>query len=72
MLEVILVPFLLDKVTPQFNTSEGFALLNCSEAAEVIQNLNKRAPQDVRDDLIETIKLSTEPGCYEEIDSTAS
>ena len=65
MLEVILVPFLLDKVTPQFNTSEGFALLNCSEAAEVIQNLNERAPQDVREDLIETIKTNTETGCYE-------
>ena len=65
MLEVILVPFLLDKVTPQFNTSEGFALLNCSEATEVIKNITSRAPQDVREDLIETIKQSTEPGCYE-------
>ena len=65
MLEVILVPFLLDKVTPQFDTQGVAGLLNCSEAAEVIQNLNERAPQDVREDLIETIKLSTEPGCYE-------
>ena len=71
MLEVILVPFLLDKVTPQFNTSEGFAHLNCSEAAEVIQNLNERAPNDVREELIETIKQSTKPECYEGSESNS-
>ena len=72
MLEVILVPFLLDKVTPQFDTEGVVGLLSCSEAAHVIENITSRAPQDAREELIETIKLSTEPECYEESDSTAS
>ena len=65
MLEVILVPFLLDKVTPQFDTEGVAGLLSCSEAEHVIENITSRAPQDVREDLIETIKQSTEPGYYE-------
>ena len=65
MLEVILVPFLLDKVTPQFDTQGVAGLLSCSEAAQVIENITSRAPQDVREELIETIKLNTEPECYE-------
>ena len=65
MLEVILVPFLLDKVTPQFDTEGVVGLLSCSEAAHVIENITSRAPQDVREELIETIKQSTKPECYE-------
>ena len=65
MLEVILVPFLLDKVTPQFDNEGVAGLLSCSEAAQVIENITNRAPQDVREELIETIKQSTEPECYE-------
>ena len=65
MLEVILVPFLLDKVTPQFQSATSEGLLSCSEAEHVIENITSRAPQDVREELIETIKLNTEPECYE-------
>ena len=65
MLEVILVPFLLDKVTPQFDNEGVAGLLSCSEAAQVIKNITSRAPKDVREDLINTIKQSTEPECYE-------
>ena len=65
MLEVILVPFLLDKVTPQFDTQGVAGLLSCSEAAQVIENIGQSAPQDVREELIETIKVNTEAGCYE-------
>ena len=65
MLEVILVPFLLDKVTPQFDNEGVAGLLSCSEAAQVIKNITNRAPKDVREDLINTIKQSTEPECYE-------
>ena len=65
MLEVILVPFLLDKVTPQFNNEGVAGLLSCSDAEHVIENITSRAPQDVREELIETIKQSTKPECYE-------
>ena len=65
MLEVILVPFLLDKVTPQFNNEGVAGLLSCSDAEHVIENITSRAPQDVREDLIETIKQNTKPECYE-------
>ena len=65
MLEVILVPFLLDKVTPQFNNEGVAGLLSCSDAEHVIENITSRAPLDVREDLIETIKQNTKPECYE-------
>ena len=64
MLEVILVPFLLDKVTPQFSSGSVGELLSCSEAAQVISNIEK-GRNEYKEDLIETIKLSTKPECYE-------
>ena len=64
MLEVILVPFLLDKVTPQFPSGTSGDLLSCSEAAQVISNIEK-GRNEYKEDLIETIKLSTKPECYE-------
>ena len=38
--------------------------LTCSEAQDLIVDLNK-SRMEFKDDLIETIKLNTEPGCYE-------
>ena len=64
MLEVILVPFLLDKVTPQFPSGSVGEPLSCSEAAQVISNIEQGRNED-KEDLIETIKLSTKPECYE-------
>ena len=65
MLEVILVPFLLDKVTPQFNSSEDVVqLLRCDEAVELIENIEK-GRSEYKQELIDTIKLNTEPECYE-------
>ena len=65
MLEVILVPFLLDKVTPQFPSETGGDLLSCSEAEQVIESIGKNAASEFQQELIDTIKLSTKPGCYE-------
>ena len=67
MLEAILLPLFLDTVTPQFDSSSSDValLLTCSEAAQVIENINQRASVEVKEDLIETIKLNTEPECYE-------
>ena len=64
MLEVILVPFLLDKVTPQFSSGSVGELLKCSEAEQLISNLEK-GRSEYKQDLIDTIKLSTKPECYE-------
>ena len=38
--------------------------LTCSEAQDLIVDLNK-SRMEFKDDLIETIKVNTEPGCYE-------
>ena len=65
MLEVILVPFLLDKVTPQFPSGTGGDLLSCSEAEQVIESIGKNAASEFQQELIDTIKLNTEPECYE-------
>ena len=64
MLEVILVPFLLDKVTPQFPSGSVGELLKCSEAEQLISNLEE-GRSEYKQELIETIKLSTKPECYE-------
>ena len=65
MLEVILVPFLLDKVTPHFPSgSGGGGLLSCSESEQVMEKIEK-GRSEYKEDLIETIKLSTKPECYE-------
>ena len=64
MLEVILVPFLLDKVTPQFPSGTGGELLSCSESEQVIEKIEK-GRSEYMEELIETIKLSTKPECYE-------
>ena len=71
MLEVILVPFLLDKVTPQFDTQGVAGLLSCVESAQVTENISKSVPVDVREELIETIKVNTEAGCYEGSESNS-
>ena len=65
MLEVILVPFLLDKVTPQFPSGTGGDLLSCSEAEQVIESIGKNAASEFQQELIDTIKTNTEPECYE-------
>ncbi len=64
MLEVILVPFLLDKVTPQFPSGSVGELLKCSEAEQLISKIEK-GRSEYKQDLIDTIKLSTKPECYE-------
>ena len=64
MLEVILVPFLLDNVTPQFPSGSVGELLKCSEAEQLISNLEE-GRSEYKQELIETIKLSTKPECYE-------
>ena len=38
--------------------------LTCSEAQELIVDLNK-SRMEFKEDIIETIKVNTEPGCYE-------
>ena len=41
--------------------------LNCSESKEIVENIMKESSQSVlyKHDLIEVIKVNTEPGCYE-------
>ena len=41
--------------------------LNCSESKEIVENIMKESSQSVlyKHDLIEFIKVITEPGCYE-------
>jgi hypothetical protein len=38
--------------------------LTCSEAQDLIVDLNK-SRMEFKEDIIETIKVNTEPGCYE-------
>ena len=67
MLEVILVPFLLDRVTPHIpypQSREVSGLLACSESKELIET-HQGGQMDHKDEIIDTIKLNTEPGCYE-------
>ena len=65
MLEVILVPFLLDKVIiPSPNSGKVAEFLTCSESTELIETL-QGGQMDHKEEIIDTIKLNTEPGCYE-------
>ena len=68
MLEVILIPFLLDKVAPNglpLPERDVAALLSCDESATLVKSITENAPNEAKEELIETIKQSTEPECYE-------
>tara|TARA_B100001250_G_scaffold156125_1_gene134184 strand:- start:257 stop:427 length:171 start_codon:yes stop_codon:yes gene_type:complete len=43
------------------------SILTCAESEELISNIRKNPRQgaDMKEELIETIKLSTQPECYE-------
>tara|TARA_Y100001951_G_C11213971_1_gene224658 strand:- start:103 stop:330 length:228 start_codon:yes stop_codon:yes gene_type:complete len=69
MLEVILIPFLLDTVAPNGlplpSQGDVAELLSCDEASQLIKNIEDKAANEVKKDLIDTIKQSTNPECYE-------
>jgi hypothetical protein len=44
--------------------------LSCSDSQHLIESLNKSRMEE-KADLIETIKLNTEPGCYEGSEHTS-
>ncbi len=68
MLEVILIPFLLDKVAPNglpLPERDVAALLSCDESATLVKSITENAPNEAKEELIETIKQNTKPECYE-------
>ncbi len=68
MLEVILIPFLLDKVAPNglpLPERDVAALLSCDESETLVKSINENAPIEARQELIDTIKQNTKPECYE-------
>mgnify|MGYP001168113635 FL=1 len=44
--------------------------LTCSEGQELIDNIQV-GQMEFREEIIDTIKTNTEPGCYEESDSVS-
>ncbi len=69
MLEVILIPFLLDKVAPNGlplpPQRDVAGLLSCDESATLVKSITENAPNEAKEELIETIKQNTKPECYE-------
>ena len=70
MLEVILIPFLLDTVAPNgiplpLPERDVAALLSCDESATLVKSITENAPNEAKEELIETIKQNTKPECYE-------
>ncbi len=74
MIEVILIPFLLDKVAPNglpLPERDVAALLSCDESGTLVKSIIKNAPVEAKQDLIDTIKQSTKPECYEGSESNS-
>ncbi len=76
MLEVILIPFLLDQVAPNglplpLPERDVAELLSCDESARLVKSITKNAASEVKEELIDTIKQSTKPECYEGSESNS-
>ena len=74
MLEVILIPFLLDQVAPNglpLPERDVAELLSCDESATLVKSITKNAASEVKEELIDTIKQSTKPECYEGSESNS-
>ena len=75
MIEVILIPFLLDKVAPNGlplpRERDVAELLSCDESTTLVKSITKNAPIETKEELIDTIKQNTKPECYEGSESNS-